>query len=99
MINVIAIFLMLIFLLLVTIMVGAFLAWQKVSIFLTWNTRYESQAYEQAITTPKKIPKPVTAIKTENKGRVVKEVDDLVDITDLPFEVAFKAIEEASDGA
>lgn len=91
------IFLILIFLQLTAIMVGAFIAWQKVSIFLTWNTRYTSNEYEKAITTPK-ITKPyLPAQKTEKRGRAITQVDELVDINDMDFEEAYKAVAEAGE--
>jgi hypothetical protein len=90
----ITLFLVLIFLLLVGMYVSAYIAWQKVSLFLTWNTRYESVEYEQAITTPK-IKRPAKeANKTEQRGRSITPVEDLVDLSDLDFERGAKAIEE-----
>lgn len=73
----------------------AFLVWQKVSLFLTWNTRNDSAEYEQAITKPKiKLPTRKPS-KSEKRGRTITPVDDLVELTDLDFDVAVKAIEEA----
>jgi hypothetical protein len=94
--TVITIFLILIFLELVGLMVGGFLAWQKISIYLTWNISYEGREYEAAITAPKLRKPPAKASKTEQKGRTIQPVDDLVDLADLNFDNkdAISAIEE-----
>lgn len=90
---VIAIFLVLIFLLLLGYGFLAFLAWQKIEIFLTWNTRYDATNYETAITRPKRT-KPATAPSiTEQKGRQIKPVDDLIDLEDLDIETAMSVVE------
>ncbi len=94
----ITILLFLIFLLLVGFGTAAFIAWQKISVFLTWNTRYESLEYEQAIKKPKTYTHPEKASKTEQRGRSIKPVDDLVDLEDLDFETAVKAVEEIANG-
>jgi hypothetical protein len=86
-----------IFLLLVGICVGAYLAWQKVSVFLTWNTRYEGVEYEQAITTPKIKRPSAKPSKTEQRGRSITPVEDLVDLADLDFDTASKAIESLGE--
>lgn len=67
-------------------------AWQKISIFLTWNTRYTGADYEKAVTTAKITAPPVPPSKTEKKGRSITPVEDLVDISDLPFDTAYEAI-------
>lgn len=73
----------------------AFLAWQKVSLFLTWNTRYEQADYERTITIPK-LKRPTKEVsRSEQRGRSIKPVDDLVDLVELPFDTIVKAIEEA----
>lgn len=72
-------------------------AWLKVKVFLTWNTRYEQAEYEQTITKPK-IKRPhLTASKTEQHGRVIKPVDNLVNLEDMPPEDAMKAIESMAE--
>ncbi len=91
------IFLILIFVTLLGFGFLGFLAWQKISVFLTWNTRYTSHEYEQAIKQPKNIKPTLDAIKTEKKGREVTPVPDLVDIADLDFETAFKAVAEVGE--
>lgn len=97
MITVITLFLILIFLGLLVLLVGLYLAWQKVSIFLTYNTKYDTVEYQQAITTPK-IAKPYVPVsKTEQQGRHVQAVPDLIDITEVPFEDGYKAIVEAGE--
>lgn len=68
-------------------------AWQKVSVFLTWNTRYNAVEYEQAVTAPKAKRSKDKPIRTEQRGRTLRPVDDLVDLTDLPFNDAYAAIE------
>lgn len=90
---VLTLFVILIFLLLVGFGVAGYLAWQKMSLYLTWNTRNESLEYEREITTPKlrKVARP--ASKTEQRGRAIKQVDDLVDLKDLDFDTAVEAIE------
>jgi len=95
MINVIALFLIIIFLLLVVMIVGAYFAWQKISIFLTWNTRYDGADYERAVTSAKPGKPFANPIKTEQQGRSIKPVDDLVDLADLDFETGAAAVEEA----
>jgi hypothetical protein len=94
MITVIAFFLALIFLLLVGFAVAAYFAWQKISIFLTWNTRYTSEEYQTAITTPKMTKPSMKASKTTRNGRELKQQEELVDLADLEFETGYKAIEE-----
>lgn len=90
-------FVVLIFLLLVGFGVAGYLAWKKIEVFLTWNTRFDSKEYEQAITTPK-ITKPyLPAQKTERRGRQIKQVDELVDIADVEFETAYKAVAEVGE--
>lgn len=94
--TIITLFLILIFIQLLVIMVGAFLAWQKIAIFLTWNTQYNSAEYQTAITTPKIKRVPVPPSQTEQRGRAIKPVDDLVDLADMDFETAVSAIEQAA---
>lgn len=96
--TIVIIFLILIFLLLVFFGMGAFLAWQKVSVFLTWNTRYESVEYEQAVTSPKRHRPSAPPSKTEQQGRKIMPVDDLVDLADLDIDTAVKMAEEVSNG-
>ncbi len=93
----ITIFLILTFVLLLTYGVLAFLAWRKISIYLTYNTRYESAEYEKAITATGVRKPAAPASKTQQRGRSIKPVDDLVDFADLDFETAAKAIEEAGN--
>jgi hypothetical protein len=74
--------------------VWAALQWHKIDAYLTWNTRYESLDYEREITTPKlKKPKAEPSITTKN-GKTIVPTDDLVDLSDLDFETAVKAVEE-----
>lgn len=73
---------------------GMLLIWKKVNLYLIWNTRNESLEYEQAITQPKFRKAPVPASKTEQRGRSIKPVDDLVNLEDLDFDTAVKAIEQ-----
>lgn len=70
--------------------------WKKVNLYLMWNTRNESLEYEKAITTPKFRKPPAPASKTEQRGRSLKQSEDLVDLGDINFEDAVKAIEEAA---
>lgn len=99
MIAVLTLFVILIFLLLVVFGVAGFMAWKKVEVFLTWNTRYNSESYEKAVTAVGKIPRPphLEASKTQQKGRQVKQVPDLVDITQIPFDDAFNAVAEMGE--
>jgi uncharacterized protein YneF (UPF0154 family) len=93
MIAVLTLFVILIFLLLVGFAVAGYLAWRKIEAFLTWNTRYNSSAYEQAVAATGKFPKPkLDPVKTENRGRQVKHTDELVDLTELEFDKAFDAV-------
>jgi hypothetical protein len=79
---------------LLILVTGGALMWRKVNLYLVWNTRNESLDYEKAVTTPR-FKRPEKAIKTDQRGRSIKPVDDLVDLGDLDFETAAKAIEEA----
>lgn len=72
-------------------------AWRKVKVYLTWNTRYQTSEYEQAIQTPKFKKPSLPAKKLKQKGRTVKNQDDLVDITDLDFDTGFKALEDIAN--
>lgn len=94
MITLIAVLLILIVLLLIVSMFLVYIAWQKISIFLTYNTRYETVEYERAITSPKVKKHSGKPIKTEQHGRAITQADDLVDIDQIDFDVAAKAIEE-----
>lgn len=90
--------LMLIILLLIGVTVMGLLMWQKLSTYLTWNTRYQTADYEKTIATPK-MPKPFhKPTKTVERGRSIKPVDDLVDLGDLDIDTAMNAIEEAGNG-
>ena len=68
--------------------------WRKIDVYLTWNTRYEQTEYETAVTKPKFRKPAAPASKTEQRGRSIKPVEDLVDFADLDFETHAKAIEE-----
>lgn len=70
-----------------------FVAWRRISTFLTWNTRYMGVDYEQAVTKPK-VNRPATKPSTTiQQGRAIKPVEDLVDLSDLDFETAATAVE------
>lgn len=88
----ITILLSLILVTLVTASTLAIVAWRKVSVFLTWNTRYEAVAYEQAVKTPTRKKVEAPSITTQN-GRAIKPVDDLIDLRDLSFDDGFAAVE------
>lgn len=94
----ITVLLTIIVVLLLVLAVSLFFAWKKISIYLTWNTRYSSTEYERAVTTRKTKPSDAQPSITEQKGRAVKPVDDLVDLADLDFETGTKAIEELVNG-
>jgi hypothetical protein len=98
MIIVLTIFMILTFFLLLAMGVGAFLAWQKISVFLTWNTRYQEADYEQTITRPKNLHPTLPAKKTVKRGREITPVADLVDLGDMPFEDAFSAVSAIGEG-
>jgi hypothetical protein len=66
----------------------------KITAYLTWNTRYNSAAYEREIATQKSKKPSLKANKEEVKGRNVKTSDDLVDLSDLDWETGYKAITE-----
>lgn len=83
--------------LLVVFGVGAFLAWQKISTFLTWNTRYTGAEYEAAVSRVKTHKPAGPPSITERKGRSIVPADELVDITDLPFDQASKAVEDLAN--
>lgn len=78
-------------LVLLTVALGVL--WRKIDVYLTWNTRYDSIDYEKAVTTPKVKRTPQVASKTEQKGRSIKPISDLVDLSDLDFDIAVQAIE------
>lgn len=82
------------FIVVLLIFISTFLVWtwQKVSIFLTWNTRYTGADYEQAVTTPKIKRSAEPPTRTKQQGRAIKPIDDLVDLSDLPFEDAYEAV-------
>jgi hypothetical protein len=97
MMTVIAIFTVLIFLLLVTGAVAGVLAWQKISLFLTYNTRYQASEYEQAVMATGKTARPklpsLPAKKTlDERGRMPKNVDEMVDLQDLGVERGYDEI-------
>lgn len=83
---------------LVLLTVALALLWRKIDIYLMWNTKYDSAEYRQEITTPKTKRKFMPASKTEQKGRSIKPVDDLVDLSDLDFDIAVQAIESIGEG-
>lgn len=85
--------LLLIFILLTGLTVFVYIAWQKVSIYLTYNTRYQSAEYELSATTPRKKASVAPSI-TQKKGRVVQNVDELIDIQDMEFEEGYRAVTE-----
>lgn len=80
---------------LLTVALG--MLWRKIDVYLTWNTRYNSVDYEQTITAPKSKKAPAKASKTEQRGRTIKPVDDLVELSDLDFETAVQAIESVGE--
>lgn len=86
------IFLILIFVTMLIFGFLAFLAWQKIAVFLTWNTRYASSEYEQAVQSMKTRKPPLPASKTVVKGRTITPVEELVDLGDMPFEQGYDAI-------
>lgn len=92
---IITIFLILIFMQILALMIALSLAWRRISIYLTWNTRYQTADYEQAVVGAKPRKPAEKASKTEQRGRAIVPVDDLVDLADLDFETAYKAIDEA----
>lgn len=92
------IFLILIFVTLLVFGFLGFLAWQRVSVFLTWNTRYQEADYEQTITRPKNLHPTLPAKKTVQKGRAITPVADLVDLGDVDFETAFEAVSAVGEG-
>jgi hypothetical protein len=94
------IFLLTLILVCLLIMIAAgVVLWSKVNIYLTYNTRYDSAQYEEAVTTRKmKLPN-VPASKTETKGRAIVKSDELVDLDDLDFETAVQAIESIGNGS
>lgn len=97
---VLTLFIILIFLQLTAFGVLGFLAWQKISVFLTWNTRYQTAAYERAVTTPKAHKSPLPAQKLTKNGRALTKADDLIDLADLAdWEQGYKALEDIAHGA
>lgn len=98
MITVIALFVILVFLLLAGISVAMYLMWQKVSTYISWNTNYQTAEYQQSVTTPKKATLFSKPQKVEQKGRDLKNTDDLVDLADLDWEKGYKALEDIANG-
>lgn len=82
---------------LVLLTVALAMLWRKIDVYLTWNTRYDSVDYEKEITTPKVKKHAVAASKTEQRGRTIKPVDELVDLSDLDFDTAVQAIESVGE--
>lgn len=94
MITAIVVLLSVIVFLLIASGICAYMMWQKVKTYLTWNTRYQTTEYEQAITTKKRHLPSLKAKKTEVRGREIKEMPELVDLADLDFETGYAALEE-----
>lgn len=83
----------LIFACLAAIVVGGALMWRKVNLYLTWNTRNDSLEYEKAIATPKFTKPAGKPSKVTQRGRALKQADELVDLEDMLLEDAVTAIE------
>lgn len=88
------VFLILIFATLLVFGFLGFLAWQKISVFLTYNTRYSTNEYEQSMTRPKHLKPSLPPVRTVKDGRQITQVPDLIDLQDVEFETAFKAVED-----
>lgn len=95
---VLTLFVALIFLQLTALGAGAFLAWRKVSTFLTWNTRYQSAEYERAVTGMKARKPALPAQKLAQRGRSLTPADELVDLADMDWEQGYKALEDIANG-
>lgn len=101
---IVEIFLPLIFLLMVAMCVGAYLAWQKISIYLTWNTRYTNNEYEKAVMDAgksnhhKDLGPPLPARKVESKGRSVVDAEEMIDFADMDMEEGYKVLENLGEG-
>lgn len=80
-------------LVLLTVALG--LLWRKIDVYLTWNTRYDTVDYEKTITKPKIIRKSEKASQTEQKGKVIKPISELIDLEDMEINEAMKVVEEA----
>lgn len=76
-----------------------YIAWRKISVYLTWNTRYQTNEYEQAVSRKKTVKPVLEPKKTEVQGRMIQEVPDLVDITELDFETGYKAVEQLGEAS
>lgn len=98
MITVIALFVILVFLLLVGMTVAMYLMWQKISTYISWNTNYQTAEYQRSVTTSKKPTLFSKPQKVEQKGRDLKNTDDLVDLADLDWEKGYKALEDIANG-
>lgn len=101
MITVIALFVILVFLLLVGMSVAMYLMWQKVSTYLAWNTNYQTAEYQKSVTHPKKEKLFSPAKSVKQKGRNLENTDDLVDLVDLAdldWEKGYKALEDIANG-
>lgn len=83
-------------LVLLTVALGVL--WRKIDVYLTWNTRYDAVDYERVVTAQKLKKTPASASRTEQRGRNIKPVDDLVDLGDLDFDTAVQAIESVGEG-
>lgn len=93
MITVLTIFVIFIWLLLVAAMTMAALAWKRIEVFLKWNTRYQTAEYETAVTQVKPTSKPpLPAMKLKSAGRGVAQKDEYMELTEMPFEDAYKAV-------
>jgi hypothetical protein len=95
MMTVLTIFVIFIWLTLLAGLFLAFLAWQKVAVFLKWNTRYQTAEYETAVTQVRPTTKPpLPAMKLKSAGRGVAQKDEFMELTEMPFEDAYKAVAE-----
>lgn len=92
------IFLILIFTTMLVFGFLAFLVWQKISVFLTYNTLYQGADYQQEVTRTKLPKVHLPPKKTETKGRAVKDVPDMVDLADVDPELGMEAVERLASG-
>lgn len=84
---------------LVLLVISLGLLWRKIDVYLTWNTKYEGAEYQTTVTTPKFKRPSLPARKTEQHGRSIKPMDDLVDLADMDIEDAMNIVEAAGNGS
>lgn len=67
--------------------------------YLTWNTRYNSVDYENAVKSVKNRKPTGEPSVTKQRGKSIKQTEQLVRFEDMDFETGYEAIKEIADGS